>query len=269
MSCLSAGSGNRNCEILPTRTRNDSLDFPMIRPILTAAAFLVSAAILTAQEAATGRFELRMLAFSPDLQKKEAFAHDPSADAAASGVPAPIKTYLNHEFSTVILKSRKVVFTTQSDRESLKNDADIIGEVTLPEGANSAILLFLPGKDKTHSRIMAINDSKRAFPAGSIHVTNLSPLPVKLMLETKQFDFKPGQVVLIEDPPIGDSGQSAMRTFVFKNDAWSPVATGLWQHPGDARSVRVLFQNPNAGEVQLRAFDDIPPRSPQAATATP
>jgi hypothetical protein len=242
----------------------------MIRPILTAAAVLASSIIaLTAQEAAPARIELRMLAFSPDLQKKEAYAHDPLADAAASAVPAPIKTYLNHEFSTVILKSRKVVFTTNKERESLKNDAEIIGEVTLPEGAKSAILLFLPGKDKTHSRIMAIDDSKRAFPAGSLHITNLSPLPVKLMLESKQFDFKPGQMNLIEDPPLGESGQSAMRTFVFKNNAWSPVATGLWHHPGDARSVRVLFQNPNAGEVQLRAFDDIPPRSPQDATAAP
>jgi hypothetical protein len=144
----------------------------------------------------------------------------------------------------------------------------MIGEVTLPSGANSAILLFLPGKDKNSAQIMAIDDSKRAFPAGSFHATNLSPLPIKLMLEEKQFDFKPGQAQLIQDPPTGDTGQTAMRTFSFKNNAWGPVATSLWPHPGDARSVLVFYQNPNAGEVQLRSFADVPPRAPQAA-ATP
>lgn len=234
----------------------------MIRKTLTLAVISIAAVIsLNAQVPAPLRVEIRMLAFSPDLQKKEAFAHDPVVDAATVGVPAPIKTYLNHQFSTVILKSRKIAFTTKRDRESLKTASDLIGEVTLPEGVNSAILLFLPGQ-AGQCRIMAIDDSKRAFPAGSFHATNLSPLPVKLMLEQKAFDFKPGQVTLIEDPPVREGGQSGMRTFVFKDNAWAPIATGLWPHPGDARSLLVFFQNPTAGDVQLRSFEDVPPRAP-------
>lgn len=241
----------------------------MIQPLLAALAVIASTIVaLPAQDSAPAKVEIRMLAFSSAQQKKEAFAHDPLADATAAPVPAPIKTYLNHQFSTVVLKSRKVVFTTKVSRDSLTTPEDVIGEVTLPQGLNSAILLFLPGKDKNSAQILAINDSKRAFPAGSFHATNLSPLPIKLMLEEKQVDFKPGQAHLIEDPPTGDTGQTAMRTFSFRNNAWGPVATSLWPHPGDARSVLIFYQNPNAGEVQLRSFVDVPPREPQA-DATP
>ena len=230
----------------------------------TAFAVIASTIVsLSAQDSAPAKVEIRMLAFSSAQQKMEAFAHDPLADAAAVPVPAPIKTYLNHQFSTVVLKSRKVVFTTKISRDSIKTPEDVIGEVTLPQNADSAILLFLPGKDKNRAQIMAIDDSKRAFPAGSFHASNLSPLPIKLMLEKKQFDFKPGQAHLIEDPPTGETGQTAMRTFSFRNNAWGPVATSLWPHPGDARSVLIFYQNPNAGEVQLRSFADVPPRLPQ------
>lgn len=239
----------------------------MIRPLQTAFAVIASTIIsLSAQDSAPAKVEIRMLAFSSAQQKMEAFAHDPLADATSAPVPAPIKTYLNHQFSTVVLKSRKIVFTTKVSRDSLKSSEDVIGEVTLPLGLDSAILLFLPGREENRAQIMAIDDSKRAFPASSFHATNLSPLPIKLTLEEKQFDFKPGQVHLIEDPPTGEAGQTAMRTFSFRNNAWGPVASSLWPHPGDARSVLIFYQNPNAGEVQLRSFADVPPREPQAAT---
>lgn len=243
----------------------------MTRTVISFATVLCAVVLpLSAQDKPPVTVEIRMLAFTPELQQAEAYAHDPSAPVAtAASVPAPIKTYLNHQFSTVVLTSRKIVFTTKRDRASLANEADVIGEVTLPEGVNSAILLFLPGKagGKSRYQIMAINDSKRAFPAGSFHITNLSPLPVRLILEQKNFEFKPGQTTLIEDPPVRDGQMSGMRTFAFKDNAWMPVSTGLWPHPGPSRSVKVLFQNPTTGSIQLRAFDDVPPRAPQAATA--
>lgn len=234
-----------------------------LSPIVAAAGMIVLSA--AAEEAPAVRVEIRMLAFTSNLQQKEAYAHDPATGAGAA-VVTPIKTYLNHQFSTVLLKSRKIIFTTRPDRASLARPEDLIGEVVLPEGEDSAILLFLPGKSgaKGPCQIMPIHDSKRVFPPGSYHVTNLSPLPVRLMLEQKIFDLKPGQVRLIEDPPVREGGQSGMRTFVFKKNVWSPIATGLWPHPGEARGVLVFFQNPGSGDIQLRAFDDVPPRAPSA-----
>lgn len=114
---------------------------------------------------------------------------------------------------------------------------------------------------------MTINDSKSAFPGGSFHVTNLSPLPVRMMLEQKNYDFKPGGTELVKDPPMREGNQIGMRTFVFKNNAWDAIATSLWPHPGRNRSVLVLFQSPTSGDVQLRAFDDSGPRTPETSAA--
>lgn len=88
-----------------------------------------------------------------------------------------------------------------------------------------------------------------------------------MLLEQKEYDFKPGGTVLIKDPPVREGNQIGMRTFVFKNNEWEPIATSLWPHPGQNRSVLVLFQNPTSGDVQLRAFDDSGPRAAQSNAA--
>jgi hypothetical protein len=224
----------------------------------------------SAEAPATVRAEIRMLAFTNNLEQAESYAQDPAAEPTATSVAAPIKTYLNHEFSTVTLKSRKITFTTKPDRASLTREGETIGEVILPEGVESAILLFLPGKpgDKTRCKILAINDSKRGFPAGSYNATNMSPLPIRLMLEQKNFDFKPGATMLIENPPVREGGQAGMRTFAFKDNVWKAIATGLWTPPVEGRRVIVLFQDPASGDVQLRAFDDDPPRASPAKPET-
>jgi hypothetical protein len=236
--------------------------------ILTAVAVLCLSAPFVAAQAK--RVEIRMLAFSADLDLDEAYAHDPATPGAAS-VKAPIKTYLNNDFSTIQLASPKISFTTKPDPASLTREGELIGEVNLPSDVNSAILLFLPSGSggKAKCIILPINDSKRAFPAGSYHATNLSPFPVRLELEEKKFEFKPGQTLMIEDPPTREGGRIGMHAFAFEKKAWNPIGAGLWSHPGATRKVLVLFLNPETKTVQLRAYSDVPPREPQAAPAAP
>jgi hypothetical protein len=52
---------------------------------------------------------------------------------------------------------------------------------------------------------------------------------------------------------------TGMRTFFSRGNA-CPVSTGLWPHSGKACCVKILFQNPSPDSIQLRAFDDVPPR---------
>ncbi|MCP5532429.1 MAG: hypothetical protein H7A49_02065 [Akkermansiaceae bacterium] len=242
----------------------------MIRILAFTAVFaaLLSPSI-RAQDAGSSErgVELRLLAFSPELQQREAYAHDPAAGEGTPGVLAPIKTYLNHQFTAVPLASRKVVFTLKPERESMKQKGELIGEATLPAGTRSAILLFVPAApgDDAKCRVMVVDDTKQKFPAGSFHITNMSPLPVRLMLERKKYDFNPGKVMLIEDPPSRDTGQIGMRTFVVKEQHLEPVSTGLWPHPGKTRRLMVFFLEPQTEKVQLRAFDDVPPRDRQAS----
>jgi hypothetical protein len=240
----------------------------MIRNLLSVVAILGTSVLsVRAQEPPTVKVDIRMLSFTPALQKKEAYAHDPTTGDSGTPVAAPIKCYLNHEFSTVKLKSRRIAFTTKSDPASIGSPGELIGEVTLPEKVNSALLVFLPGKPgaKASSQIMVVDDSKRAFPEGSFNIVNLSVFPVRLMLEDKKYDFNPGNKRLIEDPPVREGNMSGMRAFIFKNNKWSPLSTSLWSHPGPSRSLKIFYQDSTSGNVQLRSFDDVPPRTPKAA----
>lgn len=239
----------------------------MIRPSLLLAALLASP--VAGQDAPPALpLELRLLAFNSSLGLAEAHAHDPGKPDSPS-VPTPVKTYLNHEFVAVPATGRRLSFTTKPDRESLTRAGELLGEVTLPQGTRSAILLFLPSAPgaKTRFQILPVDDSKKAFPAGSFRIFNLSPEAVRLQLETKNYDFKPGQNALIEDPPVGENHHCAMRAFAFHKNQWQRVATGLWPPPGEARVLQILFRHPQTGSVQLRGFDDVPPREPAPAPA--
>ncbi len=236
---------------------------------LFVAAFLcMSASPLFAQAPGT-RAEIRMLAFNNNLEQEEVYAQDPAAPATAASVKSPIKSYLNHEFSTLQLMGRKIIFTSKPDRASMTREGETIGEVTLPDGMNSAILLFFPKsnpQDKALCRIMPIGDSKRAFPAGSYHATNLSPLNVRIILEEKNYDFKPGQTMLIENPPVREDHQIGMQTIAFKDNKWIPMASSIWSPPGKRRNVLLIYPDPRTGNVDLRAYDDIEPRNPTDGT---
>lgn len=217
-----------------------------------------------------GKAEVRLLTFDTSIPQPDIFIHDPAAEPTAAATPATLKSYLNHQYASVQISSRKLVFTTKPDRASITRDGELVGEVTLPANENSAILLFLPGKPggKAKYQVMPVADSKKAFPAGSFHVTNLSPVAVRLLLEKKPFEFKPGQTSLIVDPPVRDGAMIGMRAFAFLENAWQEVSASLWTHPGRGRGVMIIFQDPVSKDIQLKAFDDIPPREPEQP-ATP
>ncbi|MEO5917889.1 MAG: hypothetical protein ABIS50_26890 [Luteolibacter sp.] len=246
----------------------------MISKHLLAAVLLWSSALPVFSQAPPGtRTEIRLLAFSPDLEMDEIFAQDPAAPPATASVKSAIKGGLNHEFNVFQLMGRKIVFTKKADRESMTREGELVAEVTLPEGVKSAILLAIPpSKDsKALCRILVINDSKRAFPPGSYHVTNLSPLKVRMILEDKNYDFNPSQTVLIEKPPFRPDHSIGMRTFAFKDNTWLQMAASIWSEPGLRRGVLILYPDVASGNVQLRAFDDVLPRAEKedAAAAAP
>ena len=201
---------------------------------------------LAAQNKPPTRVELRLLAFQADPATEQAYVHDPAAPAKTAPVKAALKSYLNHEFTTVDLTGRRLAVTTKPDRDSLTSEAELLGEATLPEGARSVILLFLPAPagGKARCQILVIDDSKRAFPAGSFRVANLSPHPVRIVLEDKSYNFKSGEVQLIRDPPVRAGNQSGMKAFVYQDNGWQRIGSGIWPRPGNNRVVQILFTNP-------------------------
>lgn len=213
---------------------------------------------------------LRLLSFTPDLQIAEAYAHDPAPDGAADAMLTPVKTYLNHEFLKVKTTSGRFVFTTKADRESITREGEMIGEVTLPEKATSALLVFFPVKagDNAKCKIVAFDDSKKAFPEGTFLAANISEVPAKLKLEDKEFEFEPGEIRLLGKPPLREGQVSGMHAFVKEDNDWKQISTGLWSDPGSGRSLKIFFQSPDSGKFQIRAVDDVPPRESKEANET-
>ena len=205
--------------------------------------------------------KIRLLAFTPDLRFEEAFARDPSIQDNSEGALTPINTYLDSDPLTVPTKSRKIAFTTKSDFGSINRPNELIGEATLPANARSAIFVFLPGKagDKAKSQILVFDDSKQAFPAGSLNIVNISPQAVRLTLEDKNFDFTPGKTILIPEPPLRPGDQTGMRAFVQKGSTWAPLSTGIWSYTKSRRKLAIIFQNVATTKIELRTIEDTPP----------
>lgn len=240
----------------------------MIAKTLAIAA-LACAAVLPAAAQTPTSLNVRALAFTVQQRVDEAFAHDPAAQDGTPATPAPVKTYLNHESAPLILTGRKVVFTKSAERASLKDTAQVIGEATVPTGTRSAIFLFLPDEagEAGKSRILVIPDEKKDFPVGSFRISNFSPSPVQIKLEKKDFNFQPGQTQVIENPPMNDTNHAGMEAFAFIENKPRRIAASLWPSPGAARNLAILYQHPVTKQIQLRSFDDVPPRDPQPVVA--
>jgi hypothetical protein len=222
---------------------------------------------LLAQEAKTRQVSLRLLSFSGDPSLREVFVHDPASDPALPSVASKVQSYLNREGPSLNLFGNTVAFTLKQDRDSMKRPGEFLAKVELAPSLRSAILVFLPGQPggETTHRIFVIDDSAKSFPAGSFHVTNLSPVPVKLTLEKQPYEFKPGATLIIDKPPMAENQHARMQAFAFISNEWRSIGTGLWPNPGVARGVQLLYQEPVSGQVQLRAYDDVPVRPPAPA----
>jgi hypothetical protein len=169
-----------------------------------------------------------------------------------------VKSFLNHEAATLKLKSPKIVLTTHAGAASEKDPAQLIGSCELPAKGGSVILLFVPEKpDSPTSKILVIDDSKKAFPAGTFKVANLSSLPVKLELEKKAFDFKPGEVLNIVDPPVNDASASTVKGTCESEGEWKNFFSSSWPHPGGKRVLQVIIDNPDSKLVDIRGFRDV------------
>ena len=104
---------------------------------------------------------------------------------------------------------------------------------------------------------MVVDDSKKAFPPGSYKILNLSSLPVKIELEKKAFDFKPGEIRNIENPPVNDANSSGFKGTCESGGQWEMFGSGTWPHPGGRRGLQVIIDNPDTKLVDIRGIRDV------------
>lgn len=204
---------------------------------------------------------IRGLIFQPEMNLPEVFAHDPAAQKPGPGVAVHAKNYLNHEGANMVFIGRDVVFTKSANPESMRSPAEVIARASMP-GAQlkSGVFLFLPGSGKAGepmARVLIIDDSRSEFPPGALKMVNLSRLPVRVQLESQNFDFKSGEIRNIENQPVGDNNVSGMRAFSFHDGQWQRIGAGMWPPPGSKRVIQLMYENPATGNVEIRGIRDI------------
>ena len=173
-----------------------------------------------------------------------------SGDKSA-GVIHP-KSFLNHEFDTLPLTTGKLEFSSESDPVSR------IGTCEIPAGIKSVILVFVPEvSGKPACKVIAVDDSPKVFPVGSINVLNLGSLPVRIELEKEFFEFKAGEIRVIPNPPTGPNGASAMKAFRKIDGKWENFSSGAWPHPGPKRVLQILTDNPDTKQTEVRGIRDV------------
>ncbi len=239
----------------------------LLSRLCLASLLLLSAATAHAQDAGR-RVKLRLLAFDPLSAPAECHVFDAAAKPPRPGVPAPVKGYLNHECVELSLAGNSLVFAKSAVIAEAADAANQLATVKLPDKGALFLLFFLPdGSGKF--KVVTMEDSVGSFPLGSYRILNLSRLPVRLTLEKKDYDFKPGAIGLIMDPPVQDNMHSAMLAMAYADNNWKRIGSGLWPHPGQKRSIQVFFDNPQTRQTELRGFRDIAPPVNPTAPATP
>lgn len=205
---------------------------------------------------AAQELKVRGIAVESGVPGEEVQAHNEAGTDNAGVVK--LKTFLNHEFDTLKLKDAKLVFTAKPDPASAKDPAEVLGSCEIPGKVKSVILLFLPETPgKPACKVAVVEDGAKAFPAGSIKVANLSPLPIKIELEKKSYEFKPGEIRAILNPPVGANNSSGMKSYCQRDGKWENFSSGMWPHPGDKRVLQVFFENPATKQVECRGIRDV------------
>jgi hypothetical protein len=184
--------------------------------------------------------------------------HIHSADGKTSAGVLHPKSFLNHEYDLLETKGGPVVFTAKADPASAKVDEDVIGQCDLPTKPGSYILVFLPDEAKaTKSKVVLVDSSAKAFPPGSFKVLNLSSVAVKIELEGKPFDFKPGETELIKDPPVGENQTAGMKASFERDGKWHTISSGIWPHPGEKRVLQVITESGATKRLELKGVRDV------------
>ncbi len=200
--------------------------------------------------------EIRGVSITQGYPKGEVFLHEEGSKS--SGQPIKVQRYLNRDTSAVDVDSAKLVFTTDSKAKSKEDATQQLGSVVLPAGFSRGIALFMPAQGDEPATVHMVDDSAKAFPAGSFHVLNLTEGAVKLVLQDKEFECPAGGTALIQDPPVGERQASAMRMFhAGKDGEWVQVASGNWPHPGKKRVLQIVTATPGTSQIQMRGLSDI------------
>lgn len=224
-------------------------------PILLTCIALAASALSSAT--AKQEVKIRAMCFKEGFPKT-LYAHVPSGSLTVGEVS--VKSFLNHETNTLKLDGPELVFTDKSDPVSATDVNEHLGKLDVPAELKSAILLLIPNsteRNDFHCKVIAVDDSSKAFPPGSFKVVNLGKTTVKVVLEKKDYQFEPGEIKLIENPPFGDNQSVSMQAYWKMDGVWQLISSGVWTDPGTRRVLQVFTENPATHTIELKGIRDV------------
>jgi len=200
---------------------------------------------------------VRALSFQPEFPV-ELHAHDPAGTSSAG--PLEVKSFLNHEANVLKFKGTQLVFTRKSKPSSATDINEHVGKVEFPANTKSVILLFLPESlehGNFHSRVIAIDDTAKAFPAGSFKLANFAKCPVKIELDKETYEVAPGETKLIAKTDFGVTQAASMRAYCKSEDQWQMISTGSWPNPGSKRVLQIFTEDLASKQIELKGIRDV------------
>lgn len=218
----------------------------------------IAALVLAVPSAALAGFRpvaVRALTMTAGFPVAGVYAHSPGSKDP--GVKLKVKNFLNHEFDAIEVAGNNLVLTSKAEPSSIADKAAVIGEITVPAGLKSAILLFLPGKTMGTGTVRMVADGKSDFPPGAILFVNATRSDLRMEIEGKPFEAKAGENLVIRDQPIADNQSSNVKAFIMVGGKWVQFSSAIWPHPGKKRVLKVAAESSQAGKIELRDIKDI------------
>lgn len=205
---------------------------------------------LCAQEKARD-LEIRTLCFDYSSGLKElSIAGDVEGKSQSE---VQLKKYLTNDFAELTLSGDRLL-VGEPGEEGFETWETVI----IPKSLLEVLLVFFPSNDPQKPyRVMAIDDSAKAFPLGSFLLANMSNSSLRLIVGETPYELKSGKTKLLSEfKNKKANGQVAYYAYFQKGNDWKRLSTGFWTVVERKRTFQIAYKNGKSGRVELRGYAD-------------
>tara|TARA_R100000027_G_scaffold2734_9_gene2704 strand:- start:2805 stop:3548 length:744 start_codon:yes stop_codon:yes gene_type:complete len=117
------------------------------------------------------------------------------------------------------LELSTVAYRKDEDGE-LEAEFSRVGSITVPEGSESVLIVFLPNKNRTEYFGRIYKDSDANFPFGSLRVINLSPSAIAFAAGGDREFLESGEVIVVS-PEVDRKNRFLLKVADKKSDEWN------------------------------------------------
>lgn len=130
--------------------------------------------------------------------------------------------------------------------------------VAIPQSLREVLLVFFPNNDsKKPYRVMAFDDSAKAFPLGSFYLANRSSSSLRFIVGEEPYEVKPGKSKLLSEfKNKKANGQVSYYAYYQEGKDWRRLSTGFWTVVERKRTFQIAYENAKTGRLELRGYSD-------------